>query len=52
MITPAAGAMTTILDFPLADQELCACTLSGNDTAQCILVQLECETAHITLTPT
>ena len=53
MITPAPGAMTAILNVTvlMISGELCACStsLSGTNTAQCILVQLECNATRIIL---
>lgn len=56
MVTAAANAMAIIIPGPviLPGTEQCSCTasLSGADTAQCILIRLECNATQITLTRT
>ena len=54
MVTEATDEMAIIIPAPVAGAELCSCTtlLSGNDTAQCILIRLECNATQITLTRT
>ena len=54
MITSAPNAVVTLFNSTSLMEEICSCeaTLTGNDTAQCIFVQLLCNSTQITLTRT
>ena len=54
MITSAPNAKVTLFNSTTLMQEICSCeaTLTGTDIAQCIFVQLLCNSTQITLTRT